>query len=121
MMVFPKALIGEGPSKTRTSRNRSLTILEAVWRDAALSIAPDLFSSATNLERIFCGENRLGDLMHGRRLKERRNLLQYEKHAHSGIDGSIHLVMMRSGVHHQDFGSLVSLLDHVGQVMTVIL
>jgi hypothetical protein len=42
-------------------------------------------------------------------------------HAQVGVYGGVHGVMVRAGVHDQDLRSLMSLLDHVGQVMTILL
>src|SRR6202165_3872280 len=60
-------------------------------------------------------------LANGRGLKHGCNALEYAVHTQVGVDGGIHGVMGRAGVHDQDFRSFVSLLDHVGQVMPVLL
>ncbi len=42
-------------------------------------------------------------------------------HAHAGIYGGVDFVMVSAGVHNQYFRSLVGLLDHVGQMMAIVL
>jgi len=42
-------------------------------------------------------------------------------HADIGIDASVHFVMVRPSVHHEDFSAPMRLLDHVGQVMAIFL
>jgi hypothetical protein len=100
---------------------RNPDYLGVVWRDTTLSISPDLFLAGNCLRQHCLRHNLPSELPRVGRLKQGRNLLQDQKHAHAGIDGGVDLVMVRSGVHHQDLRSLVSLLHHVGQVMTVIL
>lgn len=73
---------------------------------AILSARPDLFCFR---------------LANARELKHGGDLFENALHAHAGIDGSVNLVMVRSGMHHQNFRSFVRLLDHVGQVMAIVL
>jgi hypothetical protein len=61
------------------------------------------------------------DTLAGSRLKHGRNLFQQENHTDFRIDGGVDFVMIRSGMHHQNLGSLVSFFHHIGQVMAVIL
>jgi hypothetical protein len=42
-------------------------------------------------------------------------------HADIGIDGGIDFVMVRAGMHDQNLRSRVSFLDHVRQVMAIVL
>jgi len=54
-------------------------------------------------------------------LKQSSNLFQKKNHTNSRIDNSVDLMMVRSGVHHENLGAGVRLLDHVRNVMAVIL
>jgi hypothetical protein len=60
-------------------------------------------------------------LANGLWLEQARNLFQDAIHADVGVDDSVDFVMVCAGVHNQDLGSFVRLLDHVGQVMAVFL
>ena len=60
-------------------------------------------------------------LADGNGLEQAGNLFEDPVHADVGIDDGVNFVMVRAGMHHQDFGSLVRLLDHVRQVMAVFL
>jgi hypothetical protein len=42
-------------------------------------------------------------------------------HADVGIHDGVDFMMVGTGVHDQNLGSLVGLLDHVGQVMAIVL
>jgi hypothetical protein len=54
-------------------------------------------------------------------LKQGCDFLEDPVHAHAGIYGGVDFVMVSAGVHNQYFCSLVGLLDHVRQVMAIVL
>jgi hypothetical protein len=60
-------------------------------------------------------------LLNGLGLEQAGNLFQDAIHADVGVDDSVDFVMVCAGVHNQDLGSFVRLLDPVGQVMAVFL
>jgi hypothetical protein len=55
------------------------------------------------------------------RLEQGRNLFQQKNHTDPRIDDGVDLVVVRSGVHDENLGAGVRLLDHVRDVMTVVL
>jgi hypothetical protein len=57
----------------------------------------------------------------GCRLKHPGDFLKYPVHADSGIDASVNFVMVRTSVHYKDLSALMRLLDHVGQMMAILL
>jgi hypothetical protein len=65
---------------------------------------------------FFC--NLLAD---GRGLKQSCDPLEDPVHAHVGVHDGIDFVMVSAGVHDQDLRAFVGLLDHVWQVMAIVL
>ena len=60
-------------------------------------------------------------LADGRGLKQGGNPLEDPVHAQVGVHGGVDFVMVGAGVHDQNLRSCVGLLDHVGQVMAIVL
>jgi hypothetical protein len=60
-------------------------------------------------------------LAYCRWLNQSRNLFQNTVHAHAGIYSRVHFVMVRAGMHDQNLRSRVRFLDHVRQVMAIVL
>ena len=54
-------------------------------------------------------------------MDQSRNLLEDSVHADIGIDGGIDFVVVGAGMHNQNLRSSVGLLDHVRQVMAIVL
>ena len=54
-------------------------------------------------------------------LKQAGNAFQDQVHAEVGVDGAIHRVMVSTGVHDQNLRSFMGLLNHVGEVMAIVL
>jgi len=54
-------------------------------------------------------------------LDQSRDFLEDSVHADIGIDGGIDFMMVRAGMHHQHLRSRMSFLDHVRQVMAIVL
>jgi hypothetical protein len=105
MMVVP------GRSRPRKATLERLEVVWRVWRGETLSTQPDLFL----WQEVGW---RLAD---GRGLKQGCDALEDSVHADVGIHGSVDFVMVRASVHDQNLGSFVGLLDHIGQVMAIVL
>jgi hypothetical protein len=60
-------------------------------------------------------------LADGRRLKQSCDPLEDPVHAHVGVHDGIDFMMVSTGVHDQDLRAFVGLLDHVWQVMAIVL
>jgi hypothetical protein len=54
-------------------------------------------------------------------LQQSGNLLEQKNHAYPRIDSHLYLVMVCAGMHHQDLRTLMGFLDHVREMMTVVL
>ena len=97
-------MAGSGGVKGATLNRR-----EVVWRGATFYGSAKPFYAESEWRSANCC-----------RLHQGRNLFEDPVHAEVGVDGSVDFVMVGTGVHHQDLGSLVRLLDHIGQVMAIL-
>jgi hypothetical protein len=57
----------------------------------------------------------------GRGLDQGGNFFEDSVHADIRVNGGIDFVMVRAGVHNQNLGPRVGFLDHVRQVMAIVL
>jgi hypothetical protein len=83
-----------------------------VWR-VTLSTRPDLFFAKSDRNSLALAD--------GCGLKQGRDPLESPLHTHVGVYDGIDFMMVRTGVHDQNLRAFVGLLDHIGQVMAIIL